>query len=52
MPKAFTDCIKNGGRVFTVEIGKDKYRHGCEINGQTYYGETKTKKKDDKKSKK
>jgi len=49
MPKAFLDCIKKGGKVFTIQIGKNKYRHGCKINGHTYYGELKTKKSKDKK---
>ena len=51
MPKQFTDCIKKGGRVFTIKVGKNKYRHGCELKGETFYGEVKTSKKDTKKSK-
>ncbi len=51
MPKAFLDCIKKGGKVFTIKIGKDKYRHGCELKGKTYYGEIKNNKNNsDKKS--
>lgn len=44
MPKAFLECIRKGGRVFTINIGKNKYRHGCEIGGKTYYGEVKKEK--------
>jgi hypothetical protein len=44
MPEAFLQCIRNGGRVFTVNIGKNKYRHGCEIKGKIYYGEIKKEK--------
>ena len=33
MPKPFTDCVKKGGRVRTVQLGKNKYRHVCTING-------------------
>ncbi len=44
MPQAFLDCIKNGGKVFTVQIGKDKYRHGCSLNGKSFYGEIKKEK--------
>ena len=53
MPKAFMDCVRKGGRMFTIKVGKDKYRHGCEINGETYYGEVKTsiKKNDNKNNK-
>lgn len=45
MPKAFDDCVKNGGRVRTIKHGKDKYQHICFINGKSYAGEVKTKKK-------
>lgn len=46
MPKVFDDCVKNGGKVFTVKIGKDKYVHGCRIKGskKAVYGEMKKKK--------
>lgn len=46
MPKVFTDCVKNGGTMFTVEIGKNKYVHGCKPKGggKAVYGEVKTKK--------
>lgn len=45
MPEAFLKCIKDGGKVFTINIGKDKYRHGCSLHGKTYYGEIKKEKK-------
>ncbi len=46
MPKAFMDCVKNGGKVFTIEMGKGKYRHGCKMSaeGKAVYGEEKMKK--------
>ena len=46
MPKAFEDCVKNGGRVRTVKRGGNKYQHICFINGKSYAGEIKTKKKE------
>ena len=48
MPKAFMDCVKNGGKVFTVKIGKNKYVHGCKMPGskKAHYGEMKTKQSD------
>jgi hypothetical protein len=47
MPKEFMDCVKNGGRVFTVGMGKDKYMHGCQPKGggKAVYGEMKKKMK-------
>lgn len=46
MPKAFTDCIKNGGRVRTKSYG-NKYIHICfpKGGGSSKVGEVKTKKK-------
>ena len=44
MPKAFTNCIKKGGKVRTVELGKNKYRYICILNGKPYAGEVHTKK--------
>ncbi len=40
------DCVKNGGKVFTIEMGKGKYRHGCKMSaeGKAVYGEEKMKK--------
>jgi len=48
MPKAFERCVKNGGRVRTIKHGKNKYQHICYINGESYEGEVKTKKKKEK----
>lgn len=45
MPLAFEKCIKSGGRVRTVKIGKSKYRHVCYLNGKSYQGEVKIKSK-------
>lgn len=44
MPKAFEDCIRNGGEVRTIAIGKEEYRHICILNGKTFLGEIKKKK--------
>lgn len=45
MPKAFTDCVKNGGRVRTKNLGNGKYIHICFKNGKSYSGEVKKKQK-------
>jgi len=46
MPKAFDRCIKRGGKVFTVKVGKNKYVHGCRAkeSKDAVYGEVKKKK--------
>jgi len=44
MPAKFLDCVKNGGKVRTIKLG-GKYRHKCTLNGKTYLGEIKKKKK-------
>ncbi len=46
MPKEFEMCVKNRGKVFTVEMGKGKYRHGCKMSaeGKAVYGEIKMRK--------
>lgn len=43
-PQAFEDCIKNGGRVRTKKIGKDKHMHICWLNGKSSAGEVMTNK--------
>lgn len=43
MPKEFTDCIKNGGKVRTKKLGGGKYIYICFLNGKSYAGETHTK---------
>ncbi len=45
MPKAFDRCYKNGGKVRTIKLSGNKYRHVCTINGKKYLGHIKTKKK-------
>jgi len=48
MPKAFTDCVKNGGKVITkvIDKKKGKYMHICyDKNGKANPGEVLTKKK-------
>lgn len=45
MPKDFLECIKNGGKVVTIKIGENKYRHICyDKKGKPHYGEIKYKK--------
>lgn len=46
MPASFDNCMKNGGKVRTVEINKKKgtYMHVCYLNNKAYPGEVKTKK--------
>jgi len=48
MPKAFLECKKRGGHIRTIKHGKNKYQHICYINGKSYAGEVKTKKKKEK----
>ena len=46
VPEDFLKCIREGGRVVTIKIGDDKYRHVCyDKNDKPHYGEIKTKKK-------
>ena len=45
MPKAFNQCVKNGGRVRTLKLGGNKYRHVCYLGGKKFLGHIKTKKK-------
>jgi hypothetical protein len=44
MPAAFEKCVKDGGKVRTVTLPDNKYRHVCTLNGKSYYGEVKKKK--------
>lgn len=46
MPKDFNDCVKNGGKVMTVSVGKGKYRHICKDSKGSHAGHVKTKKKE------
>lgn len=46
MPKNFTDCVKNGGKVVTKKLKGNKYIHICYgKDGKSYTGEVKTRKK-------
>lgn len=45
MPAAFLKCVKQGGRVRTKRLSGGRYIHICFINGKSYAGEVKTKKK-------
>ena len=50
MPKAFEDCVKNGGRVRTKKLKNDRYIRICyDKKGNSFPGEvmiTKKKKQD------
>ena len=48
MPKDFDECVKNGGRVRTINVGKDKYMRICYLNGKSHAGETHEKKEEKK----
>ena len=46
MPADFDKCVKDGGRVRTMKIGKDKTAHVCyDRNNKSHMGEIKSKKK-------
>ncbi len=45
MPKKFLKCVSDGGKVRTIKLSDNKYRHICTIGGKSYYGHIKTKKK-------
>ncbi|GAG58733.1 unnamed protein product [marine sediment metagenome] len=45
MPIGFERCVKAGGKVRTMKLGGDKYRHICTIKGKRYLGHIKKKKK-------
>ena len=45
MPAGFDRCVKNGGRVRTKKLSGGRYMHICFLNGKSYAGEVKTKKK-------
>ncbi len=44
MPAAFSKCVKDGGSVRTIKVGKDKFKHICFIDGKSFAGETKIRK--------
>uniref|UniRef100_A0A6M3J8L9 Uncharacterized protein n=1 Tax=viral metagenome TaxID=1070528 RepID=A0A6M3J8L9_9ZZZZ len=42
-PQDFEKCVKEGGRVRTIKVGKDKYIHICyDKEGKSHSGEVKT----------
>ncbi|MHA2068233.1 MAG: hypothetical protein ACXABY_28055 [Candidatus Thorarchaeota archaeon] len=45
MPADFDRCVKAGGRVRTKTLGQGKYVRICFLNGKSYSGHVKTKKK-------
>lgn len=42
-PAGFDNCVKNGGRVRTKELGSGKYMHLCFRDGKSFAGEVKHK---------
>lgn len=45
MPKEFTDCQKNGGKIVTKSLPGNKYVHGCKgKDGKMVWGEIKERK--------
>ena len=45
MPADFDKCVREGGRVRTLKVGKDKYMHICyDKAGKSHAGEVKVKK--------
>ena len=47
MPKAFEECIRKGGKVRTKRLKGGRYQHICILNGKTYAGEVKKRKKNE-----
>lgn len=53
MPARFDKCREEGGKIRTINVGKDSYAHVCILpgkqkgkhGGKTVIGEIKTKKK-------
>lgn len=45
MPAGFLNCVKKGGKVRTKKLSGDRYQHICYLNGKSYAGHVKTKKK-------
>lgn len=45
MPEDFDVCVKAGGRVRTMKVGKNRYMHVCyDKEGKSHAGEVKVKK--------
>ena len=44
MPIDFEKCRREGGRIRTVKVGKEKYQHICFKDGKSYTGEIKVRK--------
>ena len=45
MPAGFDKCRAGGGKIRTKKLGGGKYMHICFLNGKSYPGEVKTRKK-------
>jgi putative hemolysin len=44
MPQDFTECVKNGGKVRTIQLKGGKYMHVCYDKNGSHSGEVKEKK--------
>ncbi|HRF71121.1 MAG TPA: hypothetical protein PKV66_06800 [Candidatus Pelethenecus sp.] len=44
MPAKFDACVSGGGKVRTMKMKGNKYRHTCFIDGKMFMGNVKTKK--------
>jgi len=46
MPEAFEKCRREGGKIRTIHVGNSgKYMHICILNGKSYPGEVKERKR-------
>jgi len=45
MPAGFNKCRRRGGRIRTKKLKGGKYIHICFLNGKSYRGEVKRKKR-------
>lgn len=45
MPSGFDSCVAGGGKVRTKKLSKGRYQHVCFMNGKSFAGEVKKKKK-------
>lgn len=45
MPAEFEWCRKNGGKIITKTLSDNRYMHICILDGKSYAGEVKAKKK-------
>lgn len=44
-PADFDACVANNGKVRTIKLSNNKYRHVCTLKGKKFFGHIKIKKK-------